>query len=258
MNTSDTNAVMSQSVDTSLHVSNAANNTVESVSTPAPINVAETHQEMGLCDMIGVVALIVTGGLFVYVKKSLGSCQEKIKILDSKIVELKVQVEQTLENPKYNNDIESLSNRLKDVENEIFKLHHSKKEEIKSQPTAITKENNRKEEPKSLPKEEVFYANAQNSRSVVRFVERSMSDTPNSEKMFILNIDANSGQGTYTINPAAEAIILNDLQLFQTFVKPFSFTGSLSNAKIKVKTIGQIKKDGVAWIVTDLLEIDFD
>ena len=103
----------------------------------------------------------------------------------------------------------------------------------------------------------VRYATLQspNELGVLRFSERSMVETPSSQKMFILEIDMQAGVGSYRINPAAVSLILADMQLFKEFVKPFTFSGNLMNAKIQDKVSGKIVKKGNFWVVEELLDI---
>ncbi|MCD8289983.1 MAG: hypothetical protein LUC91_00595 [Prevotella sp.] len=97
---------------------------------------------------------------------------------------------------------------------------------------------------------------APDGNGVLRFAERSMTETPSSEKMFKLELNMETGKGTYRINTDAMSMILGDLQLFQSFVKPFSFKGSLSSVTIRDKKPGIISKSGNFWLVDERLEIE--
>ena len=90
---------------------------------------------------------------------------------------------------------------------------------------------------------------------MLRFSERSMVEKSTPQKMFLIEIDVESGCGTYRINPEAKKIILNDLQMFQDFVKPFTFCGDSMNATIQDKTLGKIVKQGNFWVVEERLDI---
>ena len=94
-----------------------------------------------------------------------------------------------------------------------------------------------------------------NENGVLRFSERSMVEKSTPQKMFLLEIDVQAGCGTYRINPEAKKIILNDLQMFQDFVKPFTFSGDSMNATIQDKTLGKIVKQGNFWVVEERLDI---
>lgn len=104
---------------------------------------------------------------------------------------------------------------------------------------------------------EIRYATLQSpdEHGRLRFSERSMSNRPTPEKMFILELDSVKGTGTYRINKEAVPLILNDLQMFHDFVKPFSFSGNPMKAALKDKKEGRIIKSGDFWIVDELLEI---
>lgn len=120
--------------------------------------------------------------------------------------------------------------------------------------TLTTVSNNKK---KHKVAKEIRYATLQSpdEHGHLRFSERSMSNSPTAEKMFILYLDPISGTGTYKLNPDAISLILNDLQLFHDFVKPFSFNGNPMNATLKDKKEGRITKIGDFWVVDELLEI---
>lgn len=103
----------------------------------------------------------------------------------------------------------------------------------------------------------IKYATLQSpdENGVLRFSERSMVEQSTPQKMFLIEIDVQSGCGTYRINPEAKKIILNDLQMFQDFVKPFSFSGDSMNATIQDKTLGKIVKQGNFWVVEERLDV---
>lgn len=113
-------------------------------------------------------------------------------------------------------------------------------------------------EPK-LPKRQTLlkYATLQSpdENGILRFSERSMIDSSSSQKMFMLEIDNESGTGIYRINPTAMSLILADLQMFRDFVKPFTFSGNPLNASIQDKVPGKIIRKGNYWVVEEPLEI---
>lgn len=121
----------------------------------------------------------------------------------------------------------------------------------------VTPEPQPQPQPKK-PAAQVRYATLQapDANGVLRFAERSMSETPSAQQMFMLHINTNSGVGTYQVNPAAMSMILGDLQLFQKFVKPFTASGGI--ASIRDKRAGKIIRDGNFWIVEEPLEITID
>lgn len=103
----------------------------------------------------------------------------------------------------------------------------------------------------------VKYATLQSpdNNGVLRFSERTMVDTPNPQKLFMLELDDTTGRGTYRVNQAAVSSITNDLLLFKDFVKPFSFSGDISDATIQDVRPGTLRKANGHWVVEDLLEI---
>lgn len=90
---------------------------------------------------------------------------------------------------------------------------------------------------------------------ILRFSERSMVDSSSPQKMFMLEIDNESGTGIYRINPTAMSLILADLQMFRDFVKPFTFSGNPLNASVQDKVPGKIIRKGNFWVVEEPLEI---
>lgn len=90
---------------------------------------------------------------------------------------------------------------------------------------------------------------------ILRFSERSMVDSSSPQKMFMLEIDNESGMGIYRINPSAMSLILADLQMFRDFVKPFTFSGNPLNASVQDKVPGKIIRKGNFWVVEEPLEI---
>ena len=104
---------------------------------------------------------------------------------------------------------------------------------------------------------QIRYATMQSpdENGVLRFSERSMPESASPQKMFLLEIDPSTGSGTYRINPNAMDLIVSDLQMFQDFVKPFTFSGNPMKANVQDKKSGKIVKQGNFWVVEELLEI---
>lgn len=183
-------------------------------------------------------------------------------------------------NEKLTKQIRNLKQHLSDKDIELshkFEKIDAISVEIKSlrqslhsasrQPSARTIEptvkpnahNNSQYEEVKPPKRQTLlkYATLQSpdENGILRFSERSMIDSSSSQKMFMLEIDNESGTGIYRINPAAMSLILADLQMFRDFVKPFTFSGNPLNASIQDKVPGKIIRKGNYWVVEEPLEI---
>lgn len=104
----------------------------------------------------------------------------------------------------------------------------------------------------------VKYASLQapDAKGVLRFAERTMSDTPSEQKMFELLLDHEAGTGTYRVNMSATRLILQDLLMFKDFVKPFTFSGDAARAKIENVADGHIVRQDGFWVVERLLEVN--
>lgn len=118
--------------------------------------------------------------------------------------------------------IEILNNEIKSLTSKVFSI--SKSSTPKNINTVIREEQpiyqytDKKEE--SFESNQVKFATLQSpdENGILRFSERSMVDSPSSQKMFLLEIDLKRGIGTYKINPSAINFILGDLQMFKDFV----------------------------------------
>lgn len=118
-------------------------------------------------------------------------------------------------------------------------------------------ERSKKEPVKHQPSIQVLYATLQSpdANGVLRFSERSMTETPSPQKLFQIEIDAAAGTGIYKLNPNAMSAIKHDLQLVKDFVKPFTFSGDIASATIKDKRVGRLSRQGNFWVVDEPLEI---
>jgi len=154
--------------------------------------------------------------------------------------------------------IDSLSNEIKVLQESVNSMSY--KNYVPDVEPRMENDNparDTKETAKDTERIKVRYATLQSpdENGVLRFSERSMVDNPSLEKMFIVETDSQNGMGTYRINPAAISLILNDLQMFHDFVKPFVFSGNVNNAVIQDKTPGKITRHGNYWVVDELLDI---
>lgn len=90
----------------------------------------------------------------------------------------------------------------------------------------------------------------------LKFAVRSLHDSSDNG-LFKLELDSNGTTGTYHINPNATTQIMNDLQLFQNFVAPFTVSGSIDRARIKEVKEGTLVKEGSSWVVERRLTVTF-
>lgn len=176
-----------------------------------------------------------------------------IQKMHQKLIENEKVIKNALEKiEKLNFEIKMLKNKMDSIsENFVIQtIEPQLKAEIKDVVSVETTEQITKQ---TLIK----YATLQSpdENGVLRFSERSMVEKSTPQKMFLIEIDVESGCGTYRINPEAKKIILNDLQMFQDFVKPFTFSGDSMNATIQDKTLGKIVKQGNFWVVEERLDI---
>lgn len=125
------------------------------------------------------------------------------------------------------------------------------------QPSDQRQERSKKEPVKSQPSIQILYATLQSpdANGVLRFSERSMTETPSPQKLFQIEIDTAAGTGIYKLNPNAMSAIKHDLQLVKDFVKPFTFSGDIASATIKDKRVGRLSRQGNFWVVDEPLEI---
>lgn len=82
-----------------------------------------------------------------------------------------------------------------------------------------------------------------------------MVESSSPQKMFVLELDMQAGSGTYRVNQDAMRMILDDLQMFKDYVKPFSFSGNPTHAIILDKHLGKVTKQGAYWVVEAPLEM---
>lgn len=90
----------------------------------------------------------------------------------------------------------------------------------------------------------------------IQFAVRSLHDSSDRD-LFKLELDSNGTTGTYHINPNATTRIMNDLQLFQSFVAPFTVSGPIDRARIKELKEGTLVKEGSYWVVERRLTVTF-
>lgn len=204
--------------------------------------------------LIGWIAIVISIAVGVFAWKVYAKLTDEIQKLkenlSSKEEKLSFKLG-TIDN--LSNEIESFKHTLKSIP------QHSSVQTVETFVKPSNHINNTvRETVKSKQHQlQVKYATLQSpdENGVLRFSERGMVDNPSSQKMFILEIDCASGSGIYRLNPSAMELILADLQMFQDFVKPFSFSGTSSNATIKDKVPGKIIRKGNYWVVEEPLEI---
>lgn len=204
----------------------------------------------GLMEWVGIGLSICVG---IIVWRLYNRLSEDIRKLQKRLDNQEEDTRQTLDKT-----IDSLSNEIKELQVSVDSM--SCKNYVPDVEPRMENDSpvwDTKEIAKDTERIKVRYATLQSpdENGVLRFSERSMVEEPSSRKMFIIEIDSQNGIGTYRINPAATGLILDDLQMFHDFVKPFTFSGNLKNAIIQDKTPGKIIRHGNYWIVDELLEI---
>lgn len=210
---------------------------------------------------LGVGIAICAGVLVWRIKdnfsRKANDSEQKISDLTNAMKRMTEKVDSlTNENARLTNKIEELSDRLIKLSRNNNTTSYSSASQSNSMQTAASQKSFTSEmPPKSLL--QVKYATLQSpdENGILRFSERTMTDVSSSQKMFMLEIDQQSGTGTYRLNPQALSFILSDLQMFRDFVKPFTFSGNSSKAVLKDKVPGKIIKKGNFWVVEEPLEI---
>lgn len=152
--------------------------------------------------------------------------------------------------------INDLSGRLHNVESELQTLKQRQEMLVPKAPLSEGTSHTERHAT-SCPSIRTMYATLQSpgESGILRFAERGMSEVPDADKFFILELNERTGIGTYKVNPLATSIILGDLQMFKDFVKPFSFAGDSQKASISNAKAGRIKKSGDYWIVEEPLDV---
>lgn len=216
-----------------------------------PVNAA-TNVDSGGTDWVGWIGVGLSVCLGIAVWKIYGTLTKEIKSLrhkldsDSKIVDKLMQQIDNLEQ-----EIKLQKQLLK---SKLEQQSRAVNTNVKSGGQNIV---NRNSEKAIKHNKTVKYATLQSpdESGVLRFSERSMVDEASPEKMFIVEVDSQSGSGTYRINPLARNLILGDLQLFREFVKSFNFSGDTTKVMIEDVVPGKIHRQGNFWVVEQLLEI---
>ncbi|MBD5312083.1 MAG: hypothetical protein HDS13_08030 [Bacteroides sp.] len=202
---------------------------------------------VGIVLVIGVMAWKLISDL----KKKVTLLSNKVNSLTDESLLLKTYLQES------NVGMTSLSARISNAESMISELQDLCRRSALSEASAYVNSNIHRKDQMSSPSSQIRYATLRmpDELGVLRFSERSMSEEPSEQKMFILELDPISGTGTYKINPKAMSTILQDLDVFKNFVKPFSITGSITGATVIDKVVGRIVKNGQYWVVEQPLEI---
>lgn len=201
--------------------------------------------------VLGLVIGYLLYKLMSFGKSALIKLKDDIKILENENSTIKDQI-RNLENALRGKSLEvsEISLKLNGLHNKVQSSDISNRAE---------KSNAVPEPSISNPKKniELFYANLQSpdQNGVLRFAVRGFVSQRTSHKMFVVEIDNSIGKGSYKINPEAIPMIKSDMQLFNSFVKQYNFSGNLDKAGISTKKPGVIIKSGQFWIVEELLEI---
>lgn len=225
--------------------------TVAVQSVPAEsIATADSSSSNGWVGWIGVGLSLVVG-LFAW--KVTEKLTKEIHNLKQHLSDKEIDLARKLEK------IDALSTEIKSVKQSL----HSASRQTSTrmiEPTVRpnVQSNTQREAVKPTKRQSLLkYATLQSpdENGILRFSERSMIDSTSPQKMFMLEIDNESGTGIYRINPTAMNLILADLQMFRDFVKPFTFSGNPLNASIQDKVPGKIIRKGNYWVVEEPLEI---
>lgn len=200
---------------------------------------------------VGLVVGIIAWKLISDLKKKITLLANKVDNLTEENQLLKVHFNET------HSSLTSLNTRLSKIESTTSYLQDIWYRNSSSSEVSEYGKRSSERERISPPATQIRYATLRmpDELGVLRFSERSMSEEPSEQKMFILELDPISGTGTYRINPKAMSTILQDLDVFKNFVKPFSVTGNITGATVIDKVIGKIIKDGQYWVVDQPLEI---
>lgn len=237
------------------------NDTMVAADTVATIEVANTVSDQYPTEN----QTTVSGGLIAWIGIGLSICVGVIawKLIDNlkkEIKNLRVYCEESKE--IHNNQLKKIGKLNEDIyvlNQKIINIQHEAPPRIVEQNVhAVNTDYGRKQQPKAKKASmQIRYATLQSpdENGVLRFSERSMTDSPSPQKMFLLEFDPSTGTGTYKINPSARELIVGDLQMFRDFVKPFTFSGNPMNVNIQDKKFGKIIKQGNFWVVEELLEI---
>ena len=221
-----------------------------------------TSRDWGASDLGGWLGLFAALCLGVFFWRIISSLKAENKRIKGQLSQLENKVNDSLN--QLNEKVESMSGSLDLQYREIkdMKKSHSpvRGSNTVSQPKQEVKAEKTEKIAKNTKETTVIrYATLQapDENGVLRFSERSMTDTPSPQKLFLLEINPEVGTGVYRINPIAVSVIMSDLQMLKDFVKPFTFSGDIANATIEDKTVGRISKQGALWVVDDPLEIKF-
>jgi len=197
---------------------------------------------VGLSICVGVLAWRLFDNLKKDVKKLRTYCELSKETNDKLIMRI----------DRFNEEINVLNQKIVNIRNNTS----TRIVETNPHETHTEYERKQPQKPKKVVTQ-IRYATLQSpdENGVLRFSERSMVEASSPQKMFLLEIDSSTGTGIYRINPSAMGLIVGDLQMFQDFVKPFTFSGNPMNANIQDKKFGKITKHGNFWVVEEPLEI---
>lgn len=232
--------------------------TVASIGTESIHSTTTTAESSGSGSLLGWINVGVSICIAIIIWKIIKTTSSEIQRLQRKLNENDEVIKNALQT------IEKISNEVQTLKG---KLTPTTKSPIpkKIEPTIVLEEQDNKyvevtrenENPKQV---QIKFATLQSpdENGILRFSERSMIENSSPQKMFLVEIDTIRGIGTYRINPSAKNLILGDLQMFRDFVKPFTFSGDSVNATIQDKIPGKISKQGIFWVVEELLEISIN
>lgn len=209
--------------------------------------------------VLSIVAIVMAFSVGYLYYKLIGVLKEKmadalgrLKDQEKENTELRGKIQQLEESLQTSRgSLSQLSSNLNRINNKIELLSSrfvSEGNNISVQKLAT------QNKPKQL---DIYYANLQSpdQNGDLKFAIRGFSSQPSVNKMFIVEVDETAGRGIYKVNSDAMMMILNDLQLFNLFVKPYNFSGRTDNLRISTRKPGVISKNGQVWMVEEKLEI---
>ena len=209
---------------------------------------------------LSVIAIVMTLGIGYLFYKSVTLMKSKISELQgglAKLIDENLQLKNKIKVLEESltvssHDLSDLTRSIKGLNNKIQSLSPRDSNPIGNGKTYVSASIS-----KPFHNEETIFANLQSpdQNGKLKFAIRGFSSQSSPLKMFVLEIDNVSGKGTYKVNPEAVPMIMNDLQLFNSFVKPYNFSGNPDNAKISTVKPGLIYKSGQFWIVEEALEV---
>lgn len=261
--TSDAHAAIVAPTAQSARISSSASDTrTEVPETPRQKSGSHTHQFIGFAGLgLAIVAIYLVTKLQKECQEALGHTKklgDELRQRDSQIADMQNEL------ASVKTQLSSATDKLNTLSTAVAGLNRKQTQESRQQrttdsalhpgaKTATTEQQHTAPAPVPVKKGDVYYATPQLENDVARFWTRTMRSEASPEKMFCLEVLDNTG--TYTVNPAATDMIQNDLEMFSTFVKPFTAPSGSNSRTISVIKPGKVTLQGQYWVITDKLEV---